>query len=273
MTRRFNHKQFTGKKRVYRSISGTVGIQRLWFWDEDKNEYTSPEKGRLYEARRWEKIPTGKKRVTRYFDSLDAAREWQAYIGSCVQQDLGSAAAFNEVNAVHLAQAKGSGPLLSEIVESYRKRRFPQLARGTCENYEQLLRLHFGMLLELRVNGITPAVIDDWLFSLRSKQGENRQASKRKSFDKELDLLSVLLRFYQKYCDDVDFRWPLKARHRDDSKLVRDSGKRDRDLPPEQFARVACAMRALFGPVWVGMFAVQWREALRVSEVAALKEL
>lgn len=270
MTRRFNHKVFTGKLRVYRPIAGTTGIQRLWVWDAEKNEYTSPEKGKLYEVRRWEKIPTGKKRVTRYFDNLDAAREWQSHVRVGVQQDLGSAAAFNEANAEHLAQARGTGPLFSEIVESYRKRRFPQLARGTCENYEQLLRLHFGMLLQLRVNAITPALIDEWIFSLRTNQEKNRQGRKRKSFDKELDLLSVLLRFYQKYCDDIDFRWPLKARHRDDAKVVRDSGKRDRDLPPEQFARVHSEMRGMFGPLWAAMFTVQWREALRVSEVAAL---
>ncbi|MEY3903432.1 MAG: hypothetical protein RL189_2738, partial [Pseudomonadota bacterium] len=54
MTRRFNHKMFNGKVRVYRSVAGTVGIQRLWVWDAEKNEYTAPEKGKLYEARRWE---------------------------------------------------------------------------------------------------------------------------------------------------------------------------------------------------------------------------
>ena len=59
MTRRFNHKMFTGKLRIYRSVAGTVGIQRLWVWDGEKNEYTAPEKGKLYEARRWEK-PNGK---------------------------------------------------------------------------------------------------------------------------------------------------------------------------------------------------------------------
>ena len=107
------------------------------------------------------KNPTGKKRVTRYIDNLDAAREWQSHVGVGVQRDLASAYAFNEANTDHLAQAKGTGPLFSEIVESYRKRRFPQLARGTCENYEQLLRLHFGMLLQLRVNAITPALIGE----------------------------------------------------------------------------------------------------------------
>jgi integrase len=78
------------------------------------------------------------------------------------------------------------------------------------------------------------------------------------------------LRFYQKYCDDDDFRWPLKARHRDDAKVVRDSGKRDRDLPPEQFALVRDPIRNLYGQQWASLFTVQWREALRISEAAAL---
>ncbi len=75
---KFNPKNYQEKDRVYRPVSGCVNIQRLWIWNKDEREYQSPERGKIYEVRRYELKPDGtKRRATKYCQSLDEGRSWQ----------------------------------------------------------------------------------------------------------------------------------------------------------------------------------------------------
>lgn len=55
-----------------------------------------------------------------------------------------------------------------------------------------------------------------------------------------------------------------------DEWLRREMRRPDRDLPRSAFERVRACMMELYGEMWWALFTVQWCEALRISEAAAL---
>jgi len=260
---------------------------RLWVWSAEKKEYRTPERGNVFDSRRYEyNGQGGRRRVKRYFETLEEARAWQNYAGgipspSTTQNtSLGNSLASNspieaatELDSSAASQAgqiEKSVPTFSEVVSIFRESAYPSRARGTQIEYDKMLRLHFSMLMPLPVTSITPKVVDDWLRSLKKLVGRTPQSSKRVSFEKELDLLALILRYFDKYNDDLDFRFPIKQRHREDMFVRRSAGRADRDLPRAAFERVRAQMASLYGDMWWTLFTVQWRQALRISEAAAL---
>lgn len=271
---KFNQKCFLGKTRIYRPVPGTTNICRLWIWDNERKAYSAPERGKVYEARRYEpRLSGGKTRVKKCFATLEEARAWQ---GGLLGTEESNEPAPNEKNLSkdspkrdRLPQ-RSRGPAFKDIVEDFRRRHYPALARGTCIHYDQLLRIHYDMLLKQRVNEITPQLLDDWILERKKMLQTHRQAKLRKSFDKELNLLAAILNFYNEYYDDLDFRFPIKRRHRRDGKLHGTQVARDRDLTRENFLKVREKLETVGNPVMTALFTVQWRQALRISEAAAI---
>ncbi|MEY3904033.1 MAG: hypothetical protein RL189_3339, partial [Pseudomonadota bacterium] len=95
----------------------------------------------------------------------------------------------------------------------------------------------------------------------------------RKSFEHELTLLSTILRYYIEYNDDTKYVHPIKRRHREAVKVARDSAnKASQDITPAEFERFRDQLsRALHGSLLASMATVQFYQALRISEVAALR--
>ena len=274
MKSKFDPRKYQNKERIYRPILGATNILRLWVWSKEKEEYRAPERGKIFDARRYEyNEKGGRQRVKRTFETLEEARAWQNYAGESRQ--IGLEYKPESVRADIPSDAedtdgKSNVPTFSEVVANFRENAYPSRARGTQIEYDKMLRMHFEMFMPLRVTSITPKVVDEWLRVLKKRVGLTPQSAKRMSFEKELDLLALILRYFDKYNDDLDFRFPIKARHREDMFVKRDVGKRDRDLPRAEFEKVRAEMRKLYGDVWWAIFTLQWRQALRISEAAAL---
>lgn len=274
MSKRFDPKEYQEKERIYRAVPGTTMISRLLVWNVVKGEYTSPERGKVFDARRWEKSEQGGRRVRKaYFETLEEARAWQSHLlgddGTLETSRITkTGAAIFDASAD--TEVKPTGPSFADVVAEFRQKAYPLRSRTTCLQYDKLLKLHFGSLMHLSVNDITPKVVDDWLWTLKRELKKSIMRDKRKSFEKELDLLQVILRHYEKYNDDNQFRCPIKQRHRDDMWVVRKEGHKDRDLPREQFNLVREKLRRKRGDLWWALFTLQWSAALRISEAAAL---
>jgi integrase len=199
----------------------------------------------------------------------DLSEAWQNGLSVSSQQadraavvDVAEPAATSEENKRHSFR---------EVVDHWRKMRYPMCAVGTRVHYDQLLALHFDYMMDKPINDITPRVIDDWLALMKKQIGRTGQSMLRKSFDKELTLLGVILRHYDEYFEDPVFRFPIKKRHRTDAVVKRDAGQRDRDLPYEDFLKVLAVARTFEqGQTLEALMTVQYRQALRVSEGCAL---
>ena len=80
MTQKFDPKIYQNKNRIYRPVPGATNILRLWVWSAEKKEYRTPERGNVFDVRRYEyNGQGGRRRVKRYFETLEAARAWQNY--------------------------------------------------------------------------------------------------------------------------------------------------------------------------------------------------
>ncbi len=260
MTRRKpNLKTYQGKKRIYLKASGTSGIHRLFIWDGSKGEYLPPSRGKIYLAMRYERDGYGsKKRRGRYFETLPEARDWQNHATNSVDENMP-------------AEAKDLSPKFEAITDEWRQRKYPGYAAGTRDQYDKLIRLSFDGLMNLQVRSITPAVLDNWIGELKENMGRHLQAKTRKSFEKELTCLGVILRYYENYHDDPEFRFPIKRRHREDIKLRTDVKTQGKDLPLEDFFKFREALKTGAGKETMAALAtVQYFQALRISEAAAL---
>lgn len=255
MISKFNTKQFQGKGRLYRLVPGAVRIQRLWVWDQEAVEYRNPPRGKCYLARRYEVVLGKRKRVTGYFETLEEARNWQAGAESESVKPF----------------SRSVGPILQNVIDEWKERHFPGLAEGTRLQYEKLIRLHFWDLLNLPINDLTPHVVDGWLVRLKADALASERKTTRKSFEHELTLLTVILKYYGEYRDDPNFRHPVKARHRKAAQLNRRTIPKQKDMSEDEFLKFREELsKGSHADVMVPLATVQYYQALRVSEAAAL---
>jgi integrase len=247
-------------------VPGTTNVSKLFVWDETKTEYLPPDRGHNYLARRYEVDQVGKRRrVSQYFAKLDEARNWQARL-----ETIPTSTDQDEAKAER-KDRRAKGPKLKDVILEWQSRKYPSLAVGTRVHYDQLIEKHFQSLIGTRINAVTPTVIDGWIAEMKSRVGETHQSRMRKSFLHELTLLGVILRYYSEYHDDPEFRYPIKRRHRDDAELRVNDHDKPKDLSVDEFIRFREALASgLYGKAMAALATVQFFQALRISEAAAL---
>ena len=149
MKMKFNPKQYQGKARVYPQVAGAPGIRRLWIWNEKRQEYLSPQRGKPFEARRYEVTGDGKRsRTKQAFETLQAARSWQSFSSK------------EAVTSTLVDVEKTTGPSFGDIVNEFRRTKYPQLAESTRVAYDKLIKLYLESLLSLPIREVTPKRID-----------------------------------------------------------------------------------------------------------------
>jgi len=152
-------KQYQGKKRIYVSVLRSPGVSRLWVWDTEKEEYLPPKNGKYYFARRYR----DRNREFQFFATLEEARDWQS------ERDL-----ISKSKAISMSDS----PLFGDIIDEWRKRRYPHLALGTQLQYDKLIRLYLKPLCGFRIREVTPQRIDWWMDQLKNPANHRTQASR-----------------------------------------------------------------------------------------------
>ena len=270
---KLNLKSYNGKNRIYAQHGTVRGLSKMLLWNSELGEYQMPSSGNPWIARKNVKNSFGvSERAQKTFATFESAKAWLGNGNIAPELDKLSTKSdlpkgFETFEGCSLAKK------FENVVDDFRKRRYPKLCQGTRVHYDQLLRLHFVPLMKLPVREITPKVVNEWIDYLIDNVHRFPQARNRKSFVKELTLLGVILRYYDDNEDDPDFKFPIKGRHRKAVLIRTDSKVEDRDLSHEEFLLVAQAFDKLKNknsPVLKCLFIVQYRQALRVSEAAAL---
>jgi len=174
------------------------------------------------------------------------------------------------------AVAKRPMPTFGEVVDAWKARRYPALAAGTLDSYDKLLRLHFDPLLALSMSDLTPKALDGWIAWLVAGRDRFGKGRLRVSFRAELALLRAILNDFGEHRDEDDAPWvsPLKQRHKKAIRLAAPKPKR-KDLSEEELGQLRAALLELDfrgrGRVHAALAAVQYWQALRISEAAALR--
>ena len=266
-------KTYQNKDRIYQKHPHIKGLSKVLVWEEKALEYRVPETGKVWIARRTEQDQFGSsQRVQSTFGTFDEAQEWlKAKREEPKLDKLGTESDQN--SSFGTFGSWGLNRKFKDLVEEFKRRRFPKLARGTQIHYDQLIRLHLEPLMNLSISEITPKAIDCWIDGLIENMQLYPQARLRKSFEKELTLLGVILRYYLDHEDDPRFVFPIKGRHRQAVLLRKDVEPVDRDLSYEEFLKIAEAFSSLkikHALIYRVLFVLQFRQALRISEAASV---
>lgn len=252
MTKKFNLKVFNGRY-IWRPVTGSRGIRRRYAWNETKACYEDPPNGPLYEARRID--TAGGNRVSKTFSLLQHAREWK---------ERRNQNGHSETKRVVI----NNGYTLKQLIIDFKAKRFPLLSEGTVIFYERLFR-SLTSLEGLFVDTIQPRDIESWLVGLTQPEQLAMRRSTRLSFDKELNALSVLLRWYIEENDDARLIFPIKNKHYRKA-LVRKRPTRKVVLSDSELEKWLGILKR-DSPMFYAIAFIQTAQALRVSEVCAMK--
>ncbi|HYX32287.1 MAG TPA: tyrosine-type recombinase/integrase [Oligoflexus sp.] len=155
----------------------------------------------------------------------------------------------------------------------WKERKFPTLRKATRIQYQAVSERHFQLLSVFPINSITSKDIDAWLADRKANLGNYPQAKRRLSFDRELMILKLILVYYGEYYEeDTNFRNPIKDRHWRDSKLNISRTPKKKDVKEEEFRLFRVEIEKLKqGAILKHLATTQYYQALRISEVAAMK--
>jgi integrase len=259
MTKKFDPKKYRDKPRVYSPVLNAPGVSKLWIWNAERSSYEPPVKGGMFYARK----STGNgRREYHLFSALEEARKWQ------VRTEANTSPVTIQLIQ---SQAPISGPAFGEIVTEWKRRCYPGLSETTRVAYDKIVKLYLGSLMPLKIREITPQRVDLWLDELKDPSSPTMQSKRRKSFDHELSVVSTILRYYESYRDDSEFRYPIKKRHKEAVTLNRPTKPKQKDLSEIEFLKFRKELKnGSCGNVLAALATVQFYQALRISEAAAL---
>lgn len=255
--KKFNPKEYKNKKRVYQSLGRQYPrISKLWIWNEEKREYEPPQIGRPYLARKYlSGMGEKRKRISQFFASVSEAQKWQVESTIGVYEDS--------------SRATASRISFNEFLKKWWVYKKSDVRDSTVHQYQKLLRC-FGPLMDVSVEAITPAVVDDWIAYLKNPSSGFLDRSTRMNFRPELRLLSTILNDYIELNDFTTYISPIKKRHKT-AIVIKEAQYKPKDLTPaefEMFRRELLSLRN--GKMFSVLATVQYYQVLRISEVAAL---
>lgn len=247
---KFNPKNYLGKKRIEKAITGNPGISKIWVWNEEAQQYQPPIRGNAYVATRVRTNGITRTEEKSTFATLDLARVWR------------SAAAV-------ISAVTPSKPSLTfrQVITDYEKHRLPQLRLSTQESYKKMLARYFAPLAGTQMHEITPSAVDSWFDYIKSLPRTDR----RKSFSHEYNLLSGIIKYYAD--KDDSYQLPFRPRHKKALKVSSsERPSKSKFMSIEDFLRFRNALKG--GPdghLFSAMATVQYFQALRISEVTGLR--
>jgi integrase len=242
-------KTFRGK-RVYKELSGYRNISRLYFWNEEKKIYEPPIRGCSYQAYRYEIANSKRKRISKFFQTLEEARQWQA---------------SQQVAQTNNEPMKEVGPTFIEVVEFWRRSE-EKLMTGTKIYYDKLIGM-YDYIHNKVIHSICATDVDQML-----EQWHNGYISaNRLSFDRELETLNFFVRWYINNYDDAKAISPVKDRHWKRSQLNRNKAFKRTYMFQEELDQFLLAVKEISGDMWLAFATVQVKQFMRVSETAGMK--
>lgn len=257
----FNIRKYRGKDRYLVAVPRTTGVMRLWVWNHEKERYEPPSRGKAFLARKQIQGCDGKiKREGKAFETLQEARAWL---------HSRQVSAVPNVSPSSITRLELHGPTFSEVVEGWRQARWASFADSTKIFYEGKLKA-FQPLLDVRIEDFNPQLMDDFLGFLKSPEQMMKGKLSRLSFEKELELLNTIIRWYKDNYDDAKLGIPLRKRHWEAAFVRERPEVKPMVMLPEEKEAFLMKIREQSQMLYV-FASIQISQILRISEVAGMK--
>lgn len=155
---------------------------------------------------------------------------------------------------------------IEKLFEKFIETKSMYLKPNTISLYQREYKLHFGFFIGRNIEDLKSNDIDDWIRLLRRKN-KNKQ---RCSFEHELTLLQNIISFYNEYSDNPVKINLIKKRHHQLA-LLKEGTERNLEMTEKEFICFKESLALLYGRTYELMALIQYYQALRISEVVALK--
>ena len=241
-------------KRRELSVRNNPGIYKRLELDEESGKWEDTGK---YRAIRRTVIGSEIKRECGIFDSVEDAKAFR--LGEIEKAARGNNCPRNTL--IHREEQFTFG----KLVEQWKPFHFLQLARSTQQTYEKRLP-NLDFLKECPVEGITTAVVDqlvaNWVETVPKE-------SRRFTFEKELNLLKVVLNFYRRRINAA-YVMPVLLDHYKAADIAKRADQGVQSLTQEQLALFLEELKTSKSPIFYSMAVAQFCLGLRIGELCGL---
>ncbi len=169
-----------------------------------------------------------------------------------------------DVHKIHV-ELGGTGLTFSALVEEWKAFHYLQLELGTKQMYDRRLP-HLDFLRDIPVEQIDTPLIDGLI---KYWVAEHPKFYQRQSFEKELNLLKVVLNYYRKR-KNPSFVVPVLEEHYRAADITRKAERPVQSLTTEDLGRFLEFLKKGINPSHYVMALAQFSFGLRIGEVCGL---
>lgn len=241
-------RKFQGRSLIRLPVPGAVNIRRRYIWNKKFQRYVDPPRGGKFEAMR--SRGKGHSRETKIFESLPEARAWQA---GQVTQGSTSQGAY----------------LVGDLLADWKRLAWPNFKETTRIFYDKIVE-HFGPLLGVEVEALTPRHIDAWLATLKSPEYCKKYRSTKHTLEKEHEALRAMINWHREVNDETKLVSPFKKRHLKMLKVKEKTSTVPKFMTEDEFGLWLEHLKRDSFLIYV-LALTQIRQVLRISEAAAMK--
>ncbi len=239
-------------KRKEIAVKNQPGIYKVFFFDEEKQKWI--DSGSYRAIRR--SVRDGKSvKEQAKFSSFDEAKLFRT---GFLNKSASSGVHRNEPDS-------DEGLTFEKLVQNWKEFHFLRIDQSTREFYERRLP-HLDCLNPVLVETINPKRIDElvkyWVLNYPKRKD-------RKNFDKELDLLKVILNFYRRRMD-AKFVLPIFDEHYKAARISGEANQPVRSLAKSDIGPFFQTLRAHRNPIYYPLALTQFCLGLRIGEVCGL---
>jgi len=252
------------KKRLEK-LTNYPNIYQIKIWDDASGSWAEAAQGMRFRVFYYQTRPDGtKKRMGKYFDSLDQAKAF--YLRNRFEKPEPKMPETKRDS-----KDAGSGMLFGELVELWLKVWLPNKNFSTQIRYKSYLQ-HFTLFWNLPVEKIEPSAIDRWIVEIKKPEYLERGHTTRCDYKHEFSVLRGILNFYASRFNR-NYRLPFLKDHKAMLK-VREKAKLSKDLTVEEFKCFSQALKQVCTehdcePIYY-LAMMQYATYCRVQEASAL---
>ncbi len=216
-------------KRKYKPIKDYPGIYQIQSYDEKLRKWRDPVRGKKFRSTFSVKVEGKYKKVKRDFRSFEEAKDFR------FNQDKSLA-------SIELRTQLDSSMTFMELTDAWVANELPNREISTQIRYRSYLK-HFKYFNDMRVEEITPSIVDGWLNHVKTKEYLAASNPTRCNYKHEFSVLRGLFTYYQTRFN-LDFRIPFVKDHRNKLK-VREQFKEKKDLNLGDLYKFLSALKSL----------------------------
>lgn len=226
----------------------------MYRWGSEKNIYDTPTRGKSYQAYRYVLKGSARVREAKMFFSINEALTWQSERREAAIENTAEASTEEMLQTT-----------FGDVVELW-KISSTTNAIGTHIYYDKQVSL-LSPLFDIPMSELSAKLIDELLEGWKQRTARKN----RMSYDRELETLGFLIRWYIDNYDDVTPISPIKSRHWKMSKLNKVKEFKRSYMEEEEYEAFLKAIYEIGGSMWHTLALTQGRHFMRISETAAMK--